>query len=148
TAALLGMPRVLDQTYDAVAGVDHLHALADGIERVAAPVTRWLDELMAIARAHPDTLTLGDTWRLTELVAPQWQAAGGIAALAAHGRRVSGEASALRSVVTQLPWGPVIGEVGSYLAVADAATGNLAVLIERTTHLMEQALIVNRAALA
>ncbi len=148
TAALLGMPRVLDQTYDAIAGVDHLHALADGIERVAAPVTRWLAELMAIARSHPDTLALDESWQVTELVAPQWQAAGGIAALAAHGRRVSGEAAALRSVVTQLPWGPVIGEVGSYLAIADAAIGNLEVLIERMTFLMDQTLIINRAALA
>jgi argininosuccinate lyase len=42
----------------------------------------------------------------------------------------------------------VIGEVGSYLTVADTAIGNLDVLIERSTFLMERALLVNRAALA
>lgn len=148
SAGLLGMPGNIDQAYDAIAGVDHLHALADGVERIAAPVSRWLDELLAMMRATPDAFALDESWQVTEVLAPQWQAAGGIAALAAHGRRVAGEASTLRSVVSQLPWGPVIGEVGSYLAIADAALGNLEVLLERSTFLMEQALIVNRAALA
>jgi argininosuccinate lyase len=148
SAGLLGMPKNIDQTYDAIAGVDHLHALADGIERVAAPVTRWLDELLVMVRADPETFALDATWQVTEVLAPQWQAAGGIAALAAHGRRVAGEAATLRSVVSHLPWGPVIGEVGSYLTVADTAIGNLDVLIERSTFLMERALLVNRAALA
>lgn len=147
-ADLLGMPEWIEQSYDAIAGVDHLLALAAGIERIGSPVARWLDELLALMRANPDALSLDESWQVTEMLAPQWQAAGGIAALAAHARRVEAEAAAIRSVASHLPWGVVAGEVGAYLAVADSALAQLDVLIERTAFLMERALVVNRAALA
>jgi hypothetical protein len=61
---------------------------------------------------------------------------------------VEAEAAAIRSVAQRLPWGAIPGEIGAYLPVADSAIGQLDVLIERTSYLMERALIVNRAALA
>jgi argininosuccinate lyase len=148
TAELLGMPEVIDLASDAVGGVDYLLALANGIERVASPISRWLDELMALMRANPDAFAIEESWQVRDVIAPQWQAAAGISALAAHGRRVEAEAAAIRSVAQRLPWGAIPGEIGAYLPVADSAIGQLDVLIERTSYLMERALIVNRAALA
>lgn len=147
-AELLGMSGWIEQSLDAVAGVDWMLGLANGLERIATPVTRWLDELLALMRANPDTFTLDESWQVSEIVAPQWQAAGGIAALAAHGRRAEGEAAALRTLSQRLPWGAIPGEIGAWLAVADSAIGQLEVLCERTSYLMERAVIVNRAALA
>jgi argininosuccinate lyase len=148
TAELLGMPEVIDLASDAVGGVDYLMALANGIERIATPISRWLDELMALMRSHPDAFAIEEAWQVRDVIAPQWQAAAGISALAAHGRRVEAEAAAVRSVAQRLPWGAIPGEIGAYLAVADSAIGQLDVLVERTTYLMERALVVNRAALA
>ncbi|MCC6704483.1 MAG: hypothetical protein IT334_06370 [Thermomicrobiales bacterium] len=147
-AELLGMPEWIDHTADAVGGTDYLLGLANGIERVAGPISRWLDELLAMMRANPEAFSLEDKWQVTEVLAPQWRASGGIAALAAHGRRVEAEAAMIRTIAQRLPWGPVPGEIGAYLPVADSAIGQLEVLMERTAYLMERALIVNRAALA
>ena len=148
TADLLGMPEWIDLTSDAIGGADYLLALANGIERVSSPISRWLDELLGLMRANPDAFAIEDKWLVTDVLAPQWQAAGGIAALAAHGRRVEAEAAAIRAIAQRLPWGAVPGEIGAYLPVADSAIGQLEVLMERTAYLMERALIVNRAALA
>jgi argininosuccinate lyase len=148
TAELLGMSGVIDLASDAVGGVDYLFALAHGLERIASPITRWLDELMAMMRANPDAFSIEDAWRVNDVIAPQWNAAAGIGALAAHGRRVEAEAGALRSLAQHLPWGALPGEIGAYLPVADSAIGQLDVLMERTAYLMERALLVNRAALA
>ena len=147
-AELLGMSESIDLASDATGGSDWLLALANGIERIATPIGGWLDELLGMMRANPDAFGLESSWQVTDLLAPGWQASGGVAALAAHARRVEGEASVLRSVVQHLPWGTLPGEIGAWLAVADAAIGQLDVLIERTAYLIERALLINRAALA
>ena len=145
SAELLGFDGVIDQTYDAVSAIDQFQALADALDRVAAPIARWLDELLVWIRTEPTALGLDDSWELTDPSVPQWNAPGGIAALAAHARRGSGDAASLRAIVAHLPWGPVIGELGTLHAAANQALANNAVLMERTTALLKDALIVNRA---
>ena len=145
SAELVGFDGVIDQTYDAVSSSDHFHALADAIDRIAVPVARWLDELTVWIRTDPSALTLDESWSLTDPSVPQWSAPGGIAALAAHARRTSGDAATLRSTVAHLPWGPVAGELGTLHAAANLAMTNCSVLMERSIALMKDALFVNRA---
>jgi len=145
SAELLGFDGVIDQTYDAVSSVDQFQALADALDRIAAPIARWLDELLVWIRTEPTALGLDDSWALTDPSVPQWNAPGGIAALAAHARRVSGDAAGLRVVNAHLPWGPVVGELGTLHAATNQMLANNSVLMERATALLKDALIVNRA---
>ena len=148
TAALLGCDAEIEQTFDAVSGIDDFLAIAHAIESTAAPIARWLDELVVMARTDPAALALDSSWQAGDWAAPQWEGFGGIAALAAHGRRVIGAARALAGIVTTLPWGPVTSETGTILSAADEAASGLDILLERTAALVRDALIVNRAALA
>lgn len=147
-AVLLGFDGVIDQTFDALAGTDDFLAVAHGIEAVAAPIVRWLDELVVIGRTEPSALALDESWQATDWAASQWGGSGGIAALSVHGRKVIGSARSLATILTHLPWGPITAESGAILSTIDEATSALDVLFERTTALMRDALIVNRAALA
>lgn len=147
-ATLLGCAGEVDQAFDAIAGTDDFLGLAHAIEAVSVPAVRWLHELTSIARVDPAFISLDSSWRVSDWSAPQWEGFGGIAALSAHGRRVIGSARSLATVVASLSWGPITAETGSILSIVDEATSNLDVLLERTTALMRDALIVNRAALA
>lgn len=147
-AALLGCGGQIEQAFDALAGIDDFLAIAHAIEAVTAPIVRWLDELVTIARTDPAFLNLDAGWRASDWAAPQWEGMGGIAALSSHGRKVIGAARSLATVVTALPWGPITAETGAILSTIDEGTSGLDILLERTTALMRDALIVNRAALA
>jgi argininosuccinate lyase len=147
-AELLGCGAEIEQAHDAVAGTGDFLALAHAVEAIAAPIVRWLDELLAIARTDATFLAIDASWRTGDWSAPQWEGLGGIAALSAHGRAVIGTARSLAATLTTLPWGPITAETGVILSTVDTATGGLDVLLERTAVLMRDALIVNRAALA
>jgi argininosuccinate lyase len=148
TAALLGCSGEIEQTFDALSGVDDVLAIAHATEAIAAPIVRWLDELVMMVRGDAAALAVDPSWQAGDWAAPQWAGFGGIGALSAHGRKAIGAARTLATVVTTLPWGPVIAQSGAILSAIDEATSGLDVLLERTTALMRDALIVNRAALA
>ncbi len=147
-ATLLGFDGAIEQTVDALAGSDDFLVVAHAVEAIAGPVVRWLEELIAIARTEPSAIALDQSWQLTEWAAPQWDGAGGISALAIHGRRVIAGARTLSVLAADVPWGSVAAETGALLAAVDDATTSLDVLLERATALMRDVLVINRAALA
>jgi argininosuccinate lyase len=147
-ANLLGFSGVIEQSFDAVAGNDDLIASGHAIETIAGAIVRWLEELLAIARTDPSAIALDQSWQLTDWAAPQWDAAAGISALAIHGRRVVAGARMLSSLAGDVPWGSIAAETGTLLGTVDDATTGLDVLLERTTALMRDVLVINRAALA
>lgn len=147
-AVLLGFDGAIEQTFDALAGTDDFLAVAHAFEAVAAPTSRWLDELVAIGRTEPMALALAESWQAMDRAAPQWGGLSGIAALSVHGRKIVGTARVLASLATDLPWGPVTAEVGAIIAAIDEAATALNVFFEQATALMRDTLIVNRAALA
>jgi argininosuccinate lyase len=147
-AALLGCNAEVEQTFEALAGVDDFLAIAHATEAIAAPIGRWVDELVMMVRTDAAALALDSSWQTGDWAAPQWAGFGGIGALSAHARKVIGAARSLALVATSLPWGPVTSESGGILSAIDETTSGLDILLERTAALMRDDLIVNRAALA
>jgi argininosuccinate lyase len=144
-ATRLGFGGVVEQTIDAVSAMDHWLATAAALERVVAPLGRWLDELLVWNRTDPLAFTLGAAWTMTDPGLPQWTAPTGIVALSAAARQAAGQAGAIRAVALGAPWGPALAETGALIVVADQAVASARRVVQRTTALMRDGLTVNRA---
>src|SRR4029079_5317326 len=59
-AANAGFDGVIENTFDAVAAVDHLAAVVESLRAVAHPVRRFMSETASIYRTDPTSLVLHD----------------------------------------------------------------------------------------
>lgn len=60
TAANAGFDGVIENTFDAVAAIDHFAAIADVLRAAASPIARFMRELATIYRTDPSSLVLQD----------------------------------------------------------------------------------------
>src|SRR5690606_33829344 len=90
-ADLLGFEGVVVNTFDAVSAVDYLAVAATAGADAAAPVARFLAEVLAWLRSEPTAVRLDETWlAATDPGLPQFRPATGVERLVQQARRIAG----------------------------------------------------------
>jgi argininosuccinate lyase len=148
TAELLGFARPMDNSYDAVAAVDHVFEALNAASITVAAISRFLEELLQIYRSQPDSIQLNDDWRQTDPALPQFKAPNRLQALAHDAFDVERVATSLHGAIGTTHYGPVIGpDADALLTASDVITSACSVL-DRTTDLLANGLQFNRAVMA
>ncbi|MGH2531047.1 MAG: lyase family protein [Thermomicrobiales bacterium] len=147
-AELLGFSSLLDNTFDAVAAVDHLVACANLAETVATGIGRFLSELIAWLRIEPGAMLLSGDWTGHEPGLPQLTPATGIIELQEMVADVVVGADAVRRLAADAPYAPITGLADRALGLTSRCLTEVAALAQRTASLLTTGLTINRALLA
>lgn len=148
TTELLGFEAPVPSSFDAVAAVDHFAAAADAAGAVAAPLTRWLNELVTLIRTEPASLRLGERWRSGLADMPQFDAPAGIESLSARGERLAQRASTVRAAGMRAGYAPVSARLGGLLDETSEVFDGVQALVAEARLLIAEDLEFNRAYLA
>jgi argininosuccinate lyase len=148
TAELLGFARPMDNSYDAVAAVDHVFEALYVASVPVAATSRFLEELLQMHRSQPDSIQLDDDWTESDPALPQFKSPMGLVVLARDAFDVERIAAILCGAIGKTPYGPVIGpDADALLAASDVITRACSVL-DRTADLLANGLQFNRAVMA
>ena len=148
-ADLLGFEGVVVNTFDAVSSVDYLAVAATAGADAAAPVARFLAEVLAWLRSEPTAVRLDETWlAATDPGLPQFRPATGVERLVQQARRIAGDADTTRRLLETAPYGPATPTLAATVPDARRILANAADLAESAAALVSGGLEVNRAYLA
>ncbi len=148
-ADLLGFEGVVVSTFDAVAAVDYLAIAVDAGADTAAPVARFLAEVLAWLRSDPTAVRLDETWlAATDPGLPQFRPAAGVERLVQQARRIAGDAESTRRLLEGAPYGPATTTLAATVPDGRRVLASATALAESTAALIGGGLEVNRAYLA
>jgi argininosuccinate lyase len=147
-AALLGFSAVVDNTFDAVAAVDHFARCGDSASLIAAASGRFLRDLLTWWRAEPSVFRLSDEWLGHEPGLPQVVAPVGLESLLSDARSIQGDAAALGAIVADADYAPAIGVADELLRRTHDVVARSTSLLNRLAMLLTDGLEFNRALLA
>jgi len=148
TAEALAFEAPIQNTFDAVAAVDHFVSAASAAAAVIAPLGRWLTELAALARTEPSSLRLGDRWRSTLADMPQFEAPTGLEALAARCEAAFGRAHLVALAAMRTPFAPVSVRLTGILNETSGSIDQVCAIVADVRELLAEGLEFNRAYLA
>jgi argininosuccinate lyase len=148
TAELLGFTRSMDNSFDAVAAVDHFSEALHSARLPVAAISRFLEELLQMFRGQLDAIQLNDDWYESDPALPQFKAPTGLLALAHDAHDVERVAANLYGAIGRTPYGPVIGPGADVLLAASDVITDACSVLDRTTDLLANSLQFNRAVMA
>ena len=148
TSEWLDFEAPIPNAFDAVAAVDHFVSASSVAAATIAPLGRWLNELVVLARTEPSALRLGDRWRSTLADMPQFEAPTGLEALAARCETAFARAHSVAAAAMRTPFGPVSIRVTGLLNEASGAIEDVRSTVADVCLLLAEGLEFNRAYLA
>lgn len=148
TAEALGFEAPIANGFDAVASVDHFATTAEVAASVAAPIGRWLNELVVLVRTEPASLRLAESWRRGLADMPQFDAPVGVEALAARCEALVGKAGGVRALGMRAAYAPVAARLGDMLDLASGVIAEARDITSTTHRLAAEEMEFNRAYLA
>lgn len=146
-AGLLGFDALVANTFDAVAAVDHVAAVASWVEGVAAAIRRFLEELLVWIRTEPGSFRLDERWTAYDPGLPGWAPPAGVSHLVQDAHRIAALADQARTVAHASQYAPITDPDGLTEPLA-AALRELTSLLDASRDLVTTGIEVNRAYLA
>ena len=146
-AALLGFSGCVENTFDAVAAVDHFGDAAWAIRNVATAINRWLRDLKTWIRTEPASFMLPDEDQSFVPDLPQLRFQKQIDELVEQAAALIDATSAIARTVEGIEYGPFVA-VDRLLDTLNDAASQHARLLNGTRDLIDRQMIVNRAYLA
>ena len=148
SAELLAFDGPSQSTFDAVASTDHFTSAADAAAAITSPLSRWLRELIILARTEPSSLRLSEAWRTTLADQPQFDAPTGIETLAIRCEATFECARRVASAELRTPFAPVAARLTSLLDESTRAITETREILTGLRDLLATGLEFNRAYLA
>ncbi len=146
-AANAGFDGVIENTFDAVAAVDHLAAVVESLRAVAHPVRRFMTETASIYRTDPTSLVLHDASPQLRSELPQHTVIPAFDELARLALDLDAILDTLDRWISQAPLEP-LAEIAQPLERFLLAFDTLAKLIDRFLAFLNREIAFNRAYLA
>ncbi len=146
-AGLLGFDALVENTFDAVAAVDHVTAVASWAEGIATAIRRLLNEMLIWLRTEPGSFRLDERWTAFDPGFPGWTPPAGIEQLVQDARRIEGQAGQARTLVHEVPYAPLMDPDRLLEPITSALTG-LRTLLDASRDLFTTGIEINRAYLA
>lgn len=148
-AELLGSEGPVESTFDALAAVDVVIAMAAAAAAAVSPPRRLVQELLLWLRTDPQTLRLDDALLApADANLPHFRPPATLERLVDEARRIEEDAAAVSRMVGELPYGPV-GERGDgAVALTGAALVSAVAVHETFATLLNGPIEINRAWLA
>jgi argininosuccinate lyase len=146
-AGLLGFDALVDNTFDAVAAVDHFAAVASWIGGVAVAIRRFLEEVLVWLRTEPGSFRLDERWTAYDPGLPGWTPPAGVSRLVQDAHRIEALAGQARILAHAAPYAPVTDPDGLMEPLV-GALGGLTSLLDASRDLVTTGIEVNRAYLA
>jgi argininosuccinate lyase len=147
TAANAGFDGVIENTFDAVAAVDHLAAVSETLRAVARPIGRFMNETAMLYRTDPSSLVLHDASPQVRSELPQHTVIAAFGELARLMTELDAVLDALDRWIDRAPLEP-LAELGQTLERFDLAFATEGTLIDRFLNFLNREIAFNRAYLA
>lgn len=147
SAAYAGFDGIIENTFDAVAAVDHFGATVDAITSVALPIRRLVHELETLYRTDPSVLLLHEAGLEIRSELPQLAVVPAFADLALGFDTLDAHLDAAERWLRRAPLEP-FGSVGSLMDHLDQAFASLRGVMERFSVFINREIAFNRAYLA
>lgn len=146
-AANAGFDGVIENTFDAVAAVDHFEAVSQSIRAVSQPIERFMRETTTLYRTDPSSLILHDASPQVRSELPQHTLIPAFDELSRLGTDLEAVLDTLDRWVARAPLEP-LAELALPLSRFDLAFETIAALIDRFLVFLNREIAFNRAYLA
>ena len=146
-AANAGFEGVIENTFDAVAAVDHLAAVSEALRAVARPISRFMNEIATLYRTDPSSLVLNDASPQVRSELPQHKVIPAFDELTRLGVELDAVLDSLDRWIDRSPLEPQ-AEMALPLGRFDLAFDAVGRLIERFLAFLNREIAFNRAYLA
>jgi argininosuccinate lyase len=148
TGELLGFSGSIENSFDAVASVDHVVVALDAAKLAIAPIARLFDELLAWLRIQSDALQFEDQSVGKDAALPQLAMPTMLQTLSRDANMILRNLDSVRSAVDSIPFGPVVGaDADTLLRTSDAISQSIS-FQELAAEFVSNQLNINRAVLA
>ena len=146
---LLGSEGAIASTFDAVAAVDHLDAVAAAAATGVSPIRRLVEEWLTWIRTDPQAFRLADNLLApADPNLPHFRPPEALERLVAATRRVENDAETVQRLTRAISYGPAGAAIDGALALLDETLGRATAAHEAFQPLIGEALEFNRAWLA